>query len=136
MKNSTDTIGNRTRDRPGCSAVPQPTAPPTAYHAAQSKMRNRHSLNSSRISPPFFYGVRGSLPHSQVATTGSYTKPLKSSTYTHEHFLILSGCIRTDVRTVSYLQDFGLKFCLYHFCHARYMSSPHYYPWIVPRIQH
>jgi hypothetical protein len=28
MKNSNDTIGNRTRDVPACSAVPQPTAPP------------------------------------------------------------------------------------------------------------
>ena len=26
MKNSSDTIGNRTRDHPTCSAVPQPTA--------------------------------------------------------------------------------------------------------------
>jgi hypothetical protein len=30
MKNSNDTIGNRTRDHPPCSAVPQPTAPPHA----------------------------------------------------------------------------------------------------------
>jgi len=30
MKNSNDTIGNRTRDPPACSAVPQPTAPPRA----------------------------------------------------------------------------------------------------------
>jgi len=30
MKNSSDTIGNRTRDIPSCSAVPQPTAPPRA----------------------------------------------------------------------------------------------------------
>jgi len=28
MKNSSDTIGNRTRDLPACSAVPQSTAPP------------------------------------------------------------------------------------------------------------
>ena len=28
MKNSSDTTGNRTRDLPTCSAVPQPTAPP------------------------------------------------------------------------------------------------------------
>jgi hypothetical protein len=28
MKNSNDTIGNRSRDLPTCSAVPQPTAPP------------------------------------------------------------------------------------------------------------
>jgi hypothetical protein len=30
MKNSSDTIGNRTHDVPACSAVPQPTAPPLA----------------------------------------------------------------------------------------------------------
>ena len=30
MENSSDTIGNRTRDLPTCSAVPQPTAPPRA----------------------------------------------------------------------------------------------------------
>ena len=30
MKYSSDTIGNRTRDLPTCSAVPQPTAPPRA----------------------------------------------------------------------------------------------------------
>ena len=28
-KNSNDTVGNRTRDLPGCSAVPQPNAPPS-----------------------------------------------------------------------------------------------------------
>ena len=28
MKNSHDTIGNRTRDLPACSAVPEPTVPP------------------------------------------------------------------------------------------------------------
>jgi len=30
LKNSNDTIGNRTRDLPGCSTVPQPTVPPRA----------------------------------------------------------------------------------------------------------
>jgi len=30
MKKSNDTTGNRTRDLPTCSAVPQPTAPPRA----------------------------------------------------------------------------------------------------------
>jgi hypothetical protein len=29
MNNPNDTIGNRTRDLPACSAVPQPTAPDT-----------------------------------------------------------------------------------------------------------
>jgi len=31
MKNSNDTIGNRTRDLPACSAVPQPTEPPGVF---------------------------------------------------------------------------------------------------------
>jgi hypothetical protein len=30
MKNSSDAIGNRTRDLPACSAAPHPTAPPRA----------------------------------------------------------------------------------------------------------
>ena len=30
MKNSNDTIGNRTRDLPACSEMPQPTVPPRA----------------------------------------------------------------------------------------------------------
>jgi len=30
MKNSIDIIGNRTRDLPVCSSVPQPTVPPRA----------------------------------------------------------------------------------------------------------
>jgi len=34
MKNSNDTIGNRTRDLPTCSAVPQPTAPPRPKRVA------------------------------------------------------------------------------------------------------
>ena len=31
MKNSNDTIGNRTRDLPACGVVPKPTVPPAAY---------------------------------------------------------------------------------------------------------
>jgi hypothetical protein len=33
MKNSSDIIGNRTRDLTVCSAVPEPTAPPRTPHA-------------------------------------------------------------------------------------------------------
>jgi hypothetical protein len=40
MKNSIDTIGNRTRDLPTCSAVPQPTAPPRAPHKAHNNNLN------------------------------------------------------------------------------------------------
>jgi len=37
MQNSNDTIGNRTRDLPTCSAVPQPTAPPRAHLISSSE---------------------------------------------------------------------------------------------------
>jgi len=39
MKNSNDTIGIRTRDLPACSAVPQPTAPPT--NCTTDQLRHR-----------------------------------------------------------------------------------------------
>ena len=42
MKNSIDTIGNRNRDHPACSAVPQPTAPPCApYTAGRTPLNER-----------------------------------------------------------------------------------------------
>ena len=37
MKNSNDTIGNRTRDLLTCSAVPQATAPPRSHRYSTSK---------------------------------------------------------------------------------------------------
>ena len=40
MKNSNDIIGDRTRDLPVCSAVPQPTAPPRKYKVDQIKKNN------------------------------------------------------------------------------------------------
>jgi len=42
MKNSNDTIGNRTRDLPARSSMPQPTAPPrdAGYPRLQTHTRN------------------------------------------------------------------------------------------------
>jgi hypothetical protein len=37
MKNSSETIGNPTRDLPACNAVPQPTALPRACYAIWPK---------------------------------------------------------------------------------------------------
>jgi hypothetical protein len=41
MKNSNDTIGNRTRELPACSAVPQPTAPPRAPRNKKKKNKGK-----------------------------------------------------------------------------------------------
>ena len=42
MKNSNDIMGDRTRDLPACSIVPQPTAPPRAR--VHSRATFKHSL--------------------------------------------------------------------------------------------
>ena len=49
MKNSSDTIGNPTRDLPACSAVPQPTAPPRALLSQQICSRKFNEIFGNRI---------------------------------------------------------------------------------------
>jgi hypothetical protein len=44
MKNSSDTIGNRTRDLPACSTVPQQTAPPRASFKLLTSVTNLNDL--------------------------------------------------------------------------------------------
>jgi len=44
MKNSNDTIGNQTRDRATCSAVPQPTALPHAPAISSVLVENKALL--------------------------------------------------------------------------------------------
>ena len=41
MKNSDDTIENRTRDFPACGALPQPTAPPRAPFSDKRQPKSR-----------------------------------------------------------------------------------------------
>jgi len=43
MKNSNDTIGNRTRDLPACSAVPQPITLPRLISRYDSKFTKKKS---------------------------------------------------------------------------------------------
>jgi len=42
LKNSNDTIGNRTRDLPACTAVPQSIAPPRARSAGAECPKSTH----------------------------------------------------------------------------------------------
>jgi hypothetical protein len=44
MKNSNNTIGNRTRNLPDGSAVPQPTAPPRAPSIKRKPFKNKEYL--------------------------------------------------------------------------------------------
>jgi hypothetical protein len=45
MKNSNDTIGNRTRDLPACSALPQPTAPSRAPSDHKGHMKLKYDVS-------------------------------------------------------------------------------------------
>ena len=44
LKNSNDTIGNRTRHLPACSALSQPTAPPRASPPLVPRLKERVQL--------------------------------------------------------------------------------------------
>jgi hypothetical protein len=48
MKNSNDTIGNRTRDLSTCSAVAQPTAPPHAPNGKMAVEKQKVSLKTEK----------------------------------------------------------------------------------------
>jgi hypothetical protein len=43
LKNSSDSIGNQTRDLPACSAVPQPTVPPRTLAVFGEEPNSSHS---------------------------------------------------------------------------------------------
>ena len=47
MKNFSDTVGNRTRDLPACSAVPQPTAPPPRAPTTTTTANNNNNNNNN-----------------------------------------------------------------------------------------
>ena len=56
-KNCNDTIGNRTRDLPDCSAIPQPTAPLRPEGQSQQKI----PMTPSGIEPATFWLLAQSL---------------------------------------------------------------------------
>ena len=53
MTNSSDTIGNLTRDLPACSAVPQPTAQPAACTGMPNYVLKINDMTSK--TGPLFY---------------------------------------------------------------------------------
>ena len=60
MKNSNDTIGNRIRDSPACSAVPQPTAPTHVklyYQHINEQMISRNTLSCNNYYDKMFLDV-------------------------------------------------------------------------------
>jgi hypothetical protein len=54
MENSSDTIGNRTRDLPACGAVPEPTAP-------SRNVQRMFTILYSRLRFLLLYGIYRTL---------------------------------------------------------------------------
>jgi hypothetical protein len=68
IKNCNETIGNRTRDLPACSAVPQPTAPPRALQQKRNILliNKQHTLqdvssSSQNVSLTILGNLRSSM---------------------------------------------------------------------------
>jgi len=82
MKNSSDTIGNRTRELPICSAVPQPTAPPRA--------------------PICMRILQNNMQHSQLTQVTSVSLWVSSQfTVTNVNFLVLWSFVLRIPRQVA-----------------------------------
>ena len=74
MKNSNDNIGNRTRDLPACSAVPQPTAPPRA----RLKLRAQITLHHKPTPFPVPLGTEYDTATDSKATTEIQTQSFQT----------------------------------------------------------
>jgi hypothetical protein len=70
MKNSNDTIGNRTRDLPACSAVPRPTAPTRIHRVNETKYLYRRNQQDATMYQNFV------IPYLYEAQHVSYDTPL------------------------------------------------------------
>ena len=84
INNSNDTIGNRTRDLPVCSAVPQPTAPPRAPYKWQANIfKTEPHASPASLQPDTLWGalhwrVADMLPPEQhwYTATSSARQPM------------------------------------------------------------
>jgi hypothetical protein len=73
VANSSDTIGNRTRELPACSALPQPTTPPRTPFARKVYWNSPRDLCAQLFtSYRFIIGLLGSWSIGCPATSVSY----------------------------------------------------------------
>jgi hypothetical protein len=96
MKNSNDTIGNRIRELPACSAVPQPTVQPRdPYSCVQtfnSTIYTLHAPHTTVITITIFVSLMKNTK--QISLTRIMSHPISipflSSTLSSQSFLLLT----------------------------------------------
>jgi hypothetical protein len=89
MENSNDTIGNRTRNLPACSAVPQPTAAPRA-------LTPRSTLKNSYVRSQVMVDYRTYSDTAYFSQRALYSNILQSGTYFAQHLYQLTFMTRKD----------------------------------------
>jgi hypothetical protein len=108
MKNSNDTIENRTRDLPACSAVPQPTAPPRALELLRSTV----VLNSHYLLVKIVIGNFAVFSNSQLALFACVYDVLPRTPYQLMRLFLVEFCVEqeavVDYFTVPYSHLAGL----------------------------
>ena len=99
MKNSSDTIGDRTRNLPTCSAVPQPTAPPRA--PSDLRVEGNSGKNSWNRSRSFLVCPITTNPyHHHQTSINSYLPGWCSGTTLVQKFGIFLGRILARVHNI------------------------------------
>ena len=93
MKKSIDTIGNRTRDLPACSAVPQPTAPPSA---PPPKLNVLSQMSLTSASTVGYARTNDPTTNTDATTNDFYASIMESSiiVFTRERLFMLFTCVR------------------------------------------
>ena len=90
MKNSNDTIGNRTRDLLACTTVPQPTAPPRV----------------AILSAPFVHGASRFSRRSFICAGDVRKNAYRSSSSVLQNYVLLN-CFEIRLVVVDLLLAYG-----------------------------
>jgi hypothetical protein len=125
MNSPSDAIGNRTRDLPACSAVPQPTAPPSACSITKriySKLielnlmkRNNQVLRNVAPQPTHCWESQNALP------TGSTIQQHSPYFWTFEGLVFPNVCL---TGRISQLTEAAVPALLRHTNNVAFIMDP------------
>ena len=134
MKNSNDTIGNRTPDLPACSAVPQPSATPRRFITAFTSARHlslswASSIQSIPPHPTFWRSILILSSHLRLSLLSLSTRfphqnPVYAYALTHTRYLPRPSILLNLITQTIFGEQYGsLSSSLCSFLHSPVTSS-------------